>query len=43
MDYIDYIIIKAIVLVIAAFIWGLYCGAKGLPLDPSEWEENAKR
>lgn len=43
MDYVDWLIVKGIVIVIGAFIWGVYCGANGLPLDPAEWEENAKR
>jgi hypothetical protein len=33
MDYVEFLIWKAIVLTIAAFIWGLYCGVTGRPLS----------
>lgn len=34
MDYTDYLIVKFIVLVVAAFAWGVYCGITGRPLGP---------
>ena len=43
MEFTDWLIIKFIVLVIAAFIWGIYCGATVRPLDPQEWEGNGKQ
>ena len=32
MDFTAYVVIKAVVLIVAAFIWGLYCGFTGRPL-----------
>ena len=29
MEFSDYLIWKAVIIVIAAFIWGLYCGLTG--------------
>lgn len=34
MDYTDYLIVKFIVLVVGAFVWGIYCGVTGRPLGP---------
>jgi hypothetical protein len=34
MDYTDLLWIKLIVLGVAAFVWGLYTGFNGLPLEP---------
>lgn len=33
-DYIDFLIAKFIVIVVAAFFWGIYCGFTGRPLWP---------
>jgi hypothetical protein len=33
MEFTDYLLIKAIVLVVLAFAWGVYCGIKGLDLS----------
>lgn len=35
MEFSDYLIAKLIVLAVAAFIWGVYCGFTGRPL----WRE----
>jgi hypothetical protein len=34
MDYIEFVLWKAGALVLAAFVWGLYCGLTGQPLTP---------
>ena len=41
MDYVDFMIWKAIVLVIAAFIWGVYRGATGQPLSLERKEDRS--
>jgi hypothetical protein len=34
MDYIEFKLWKAGLLIFAAFVWGLYCGITGRPLGP---------
>lgn len=34
MSYSSYLILKAIILCIAAAVWGAYCGITGRPLQP---------
>jgi hypothetical protein len=39
MEFTDYLVIKAVVLLVLAFGWGIYCGINGLDLSgrhPSE-------
>lgn len=33
MDYTDWLLLKAGALALAAFVWGVYCGATGRPLS----------
>ena len=33
MEHIDYLLLKAAVLVVLAFAWGIYCGATGRELN----------
>jgi hypothetical protein len=37
MDYIEFKLWKAGLFVLAAFIWGIWCGITGRSLDPQEW------
>jgi hypothetical protein len=37
MEFTDYMLWKALVLLVIAFVWGIYCGINDLPLDPREW------
>lgn len=37
MDYVDFMLWKLLALAIIAFVWGLFCGISGLPLDPRDW------
>ena len=39
MSYVEFLAIKALVLIVIAFVWGLICGINGLPLDPREWSD----
>ena len=36
MDYLTFLLVKAGLLVLAAFVWGLYCGATGRPMGADE-------
>lgn len=43
-EFTDYMLIKAIVLIVLAFAWGIYCGIKGLELNgrpPAEGQSEA--
>jgi hypothetical protein len=37
----DYLVIKAIVLIVAAFAWGLWRGLNGLPLEVEQSDTTA--
>lgn len=37
MTYVEFLLVKALVLIAIAFVWGIFCGINGLPLDPREW------
>jgi hypothetical protein len=41
MDYTTWLIVKFIVLVVAAFAWGVYCGATNRPLGPGKRDNQA--
>lgn len=46
MEFSDYMLIKAIVLVVLAFVWGLYCGftdreLNGQPQQPAQRDKAA--
>lgn len=41
MTYVEFLVVKALVLLVAAAVWGFWCGFNGLPLDPREWRDKA--
>jgi hypothetical protein len=41
MEFTDWLIWKAVALVVAAFFWGIYCGLTGRPLSLEPNEEEA--
>jgi hypothetical protein len=43
MEFTDFLIIKFIVIVAAAFVWGIYCGVTGRPLWPEQHDTQEKR
>lgn len=42
MDYIDWLIGKAIALTVLAFVWGLYCGLTGRSLGSGRQEDHSE-
>jgi hypothetical protein len=38
-SYVEFLMVKALVLIAIAFVWGLICGLIGQPLDPREWSD----
>jgi hypothetical protein len=42
MEFTDYMLWKAIAILIAAFAWGVYCGFTGRPLWPEHHDETEK-
>lgn len=41
MDYIDYVLLKSGIFLLVVFVWGIYCGATGRPLQPGPRDKQA--